>query len=142
MIPICYHFPTLLDTLKTWEQFFWLFYSCWMAKWRRMRFLKSTVALRVQQCKSNWQLWAVDLIKEKQNMTALKQNLTSLKKSVLTYKVCANFVCKCTIPFVYTVINLILQSCDISMHILYTVVSTFPNVLTRRICSTIKSFFR
>ena len=30
---------------------------------------------------------------------------------------------------------------SISMHILHTVLSTFPKVLTRRICLTIKSFF-
>ena len=30
---------------------------------------------------------------------------------------------------------------DISMHIFHTVLCTFTNVLTRRICLTIKSFF-
>ena len=30
---------------------------------------------------------------------------------------------------------------NISMHILHTTLYTFPRVLTRRICSTIKSFF-
>ena len=30
---------------------------------------------------------------------------------------------------------------DIGMHILHTVLYTFPKVLTRRICLTIKSFY-
>ena len=30
---------------------------------------------------------------------------------------------------------------NISMHILHTVLYTFPKVLTRRICLTVKSFF-
>ena len=30
---------------------------------------------------------------------------------------------------------------NINMHIFYTVIYTFPKVLTRRICLTIKSFF-
>ena len=30
---------------------------------------------------------------------------------------------------------------NISMHILHTVLYTFPNVLTRRICLTIEKFF-
>ena len=40
---------------------------------------------------------------------------------------------------VYFVSNPLLT--NISMHILHTVLWTFPNVLIRRICSTIQSFF-
>ena len=54
-------------------------------------------------------------------------------------------------PFSYTSINLYAVSFilkfftpshpNISMHILHTVLYTFPKVLTRRICPSIKSFF-
>ena len=35
----------------------------------------------------------------------------------------------------------VLLTLDIIMYILHTVLNTFPKVLTRRICSPIKSFF-
>ena len=40
-----------------------------------------------------------------------------------------------------TLYTLTLQHPNISMHILHTVLYTFPNVLARRICLTIKRFF-
>ena len=49
------------------------------------------------------------------------------------------FCCPLSLSLALSLINLLRP--DISMHILHTVLYTFPEVLTRRICLTIKSFF-
>ena len=69
--------------------------------------------------------------------------ITSVDLILLVYQLVKDTKIRCPWEKVHIIKNITLNPLhpNISMHILHAVLHTFPDVLTRRICLTLKSFF-